>query len=104
MKCTGGMPKETQVNHDVKTEDVIISIPMTERKEFVRTCSLRLCTDSAHVHRALKKSDSGNLVDQRRRHIAGNKLYVTDTDFIKCNRLYGDKCYEEQKNKPVRPH
>ena len=52
---------------------------MTERKVFERTCSLRQCTDSAHVHRALKKSDSGNLFDQRGNHIEWNELDVTDT-------------------------
>ena len=55
---------------------------------FVRTCSLRLCTGSAHVHRALKKSVSGY-------HIEWNKLDVTITDFVK-NHIKCFPTYESQ--------
>ena len=42
-----------------------------------------LCIDSARVHRALQKVNSGNIIDQRGRHSAWNKLAETDTNFVK---------------------
>lgn len=42
-----------------------------------------LCIDSARIHRALQKAESGNLIDQRGRHTAWNKLDEADTEYVK---------------------
>ena len=46
---------------------------------FLKTLSI----DSARVHRALLKAESGNLIDQRGRHTAWNKREESDTEYVK---------------------
>ena len=57
---------------------------MEGKKRVCKSMFLKtLCIDSARVHTALQKAESGNLVDQRGRHTAWNKLDETDTEFVK---------------------